>query len=101
MLLTVASSSAMAADAGWYAGASVGQAKPDIDTGELDAAVVSAFAAAGAPVISRSSMFDNTDTSYSLDVGYRFSPYFALNGAYVDLGKVNYLSSGTVIRPAR
>jgi opacity protein-like surface antigen len=50
----------------WYAEADVGKATLDHDQGFTE--------------------IDDTSTSWALRVGYRFSRYFALEGAYLDLG---------------
>jgi opacity protein-like surface antigen len=40
---------------------------------------------------SGSSNLDEADRGYSLAAGFRFSPYFAVEAAYLDLGKSSYL----------
>ena len=42
-----------------------------------------------------SSSTDNNDTGYKLQLGYQFSPNFAIEGGYVDLGKFLYSASVT------
>ncbi len=82
-LLSVAMASAFAGD--WYAVGSVGQSKAQ-DTGkaDLDQSLVS-MGVTGL----RSSMDDN-DTGYKLQLGYKFTPSWAVEGGYVDLGKFRY-----------
>ena len=55
---------------GWYAGASIGQTSVDVDGGGFQEV-------------------NDTDTGWKLYMGYRFLPYFALEGAYAALGEVS------------
>jgi hypothetical protein len=64
--------SAVAADNGFYLGASVGQTTLAIDDIEID---VDEFD------------FDADDTSYKIFVGYRILTFFAVEGSYVDFGR--------------
>jgi OmpA-OmpF porin, OOP family len=48
-------------------------------------------------LINSSDSFDGKDTGFKIFGGYRFNPYFALEVAYVDLGKATY--SGTFVHP--
>src|SRR3990170_8542390 len=86
-LVTITSPLAIAEDAGWYAGGSVGRAWADIDgrriTRELQAA---GFATTS---ISQ----DQRDTAFKLFSGYRFNKYFALEGGYFDLGEFSFVST--------
>jgi OOP family OmpA-OmpF porin len=84
---------------GWYIGVSPGQSSFDISKDELDDVIVSAYASAGAPLISGSSTFDDSDTSWSIFGGYRFNPFIAVEAGYVDLGNAPYRSSGNVNPP--
>lgn len=74
--------------AGPYVGASVGQAWVDASAGEIEAAFASddGFVASGTTI-------DDTDTGWKAFVGYRFNPFFALEGGYVDLGKATFLTN--------
>jgi OOP family OmpA-OmpF porin len=36
---------------------------------------------------------DDTDTTYTVRLGYRFNPYFAVEGGYYDLGKYGFSGS--------
>lgn len=64
--------SAVAADNGFYVGASVGQTSLAIDDVEID---VDEFD------------FDADETSYKIFVGYRIFTFFAVEGSYVDFGR--------------
>ncbi|MEH6552327.1 MAG: outer membrane beta-barrel protein [Pseudomonadales bacterium] len=76
----VAASTSIAADGSFYAGLGVGQTKVKDFDPSFDAV----------PQDSEEAYFkyDDKDTSYNLFVGYRFNPYFALEGSYVNLGEI-------------
>lgn len=99
--LTAASSMAAAAESatGWYFGISAGQAQADLDRATFDDLVTGIFLDSGISVISGSSSLDDKDTSWSAVAGYSFSPHFAIEGGYIDLGTAKYRASGTVIAP--
>lgn len=98
--LAGAASVTAAENAGWYVGFSAGQSTTDdIDQDELDFVVEEAFWDAGYPVISGSSTLDDKGTSWSIFAGYRFNPYFAVEGGYLKLGDIQYRSSGLVDPP--
>lgn len=97
LTLSMASATALAEEsAGWYFGATGGQAEADVSKAELDDIVLFAFEANGADVLSGSSTLDDSDTSFSLFGGYRFSQYFAVEASYIDLGTAEYRSAGIV-----
>lgn len=81
------SASAMADDskAGWYVGANVGQSDAHVDKEQLD----DIWARQGA---NASTSFDDKDLAYSLNGGYRFNKFFALEGSYIDFGRFDYRS---------
>lgn len=62
---------------GYYVDIGVGQAKADLDTpsGWND---------------------DDTDTAYSVGIGYKFNNYIAVEAGYLDLGKASQTGTGTV-----
>jgi len=66
---------------GLYALGELGQSKFNLDTSDVDnlATQVGGTFSKG-----------ETDTAYKLQVGYQFSPYWAVEGGYVDLGKASY-----------
>ena len=84
---------------GFYLGASGGNATYDISQRELDDISFSAFADNGAIPLNPTSSFDDTDTAFSLVGGYRFTPYLAVEGGYLDLGSTKYRGSSTVRIP--
>ncbi|MDP1683438.1 MAG: outer membrane beta-barrel protein [Burkholderiales bacterium] len=71
------SQQAFAADSGFYADIGVGYAKADLGS------------TAGFTV-------DDTDTSYSLGLGYNFNKNISVEGGYLKLGKASLSSSGSV-----
>lgn len=80
--------------AGWYIGGSIGEARFDGEQQALDARFVSLFEELRISVLSGSSSLDDSDTAFALFAGYRFSPYFALEGGYQSLGKFSYRADG-------
>ena len=85
-------STANAADlTGWYGGINLGRSDLKLNGGDIDGV----FANQG---ITSSSSIDRHDTAWSLNLGYQFNPYFALEGGYVDFGK--YDLKGDVSAPA-
>lgn len=85
------------ADTGFYVGAMAGESLFHEDQADTDAAVVNAFNVSGFTVVGASSSLDKNDFAFGGLLGYRFVPYFSLEAAYVDLGKLNYKSTGTVM----
>ena len=88
-LLAAVGSAWAAADAttlppGWYVGASVGQSRFHTDPGNLSNSLASQ---AGTPV---GGSLGDTDTGYKLRAGYQFTPNLAVEGGYVDFGKVDF-----------
>ncbi len=83
----VVSPSVFAGD--WYMAGSIGQS--DFKGGKSD--IDNALTSAG--VTGLSSRLDDKDTAYKLQVGYRFTPNLAVEGGYVDLGKLKYMASFT------
>jgi OOP family OmpA-OmpF porin len=71
---------------GWYAVGAVGQAKMK-DTGQqaMDQSLID-IGATG--LVSK--VDANYNTAYKLQLGYRVSPYAAIEAGYVDLGKYTY-----------
>jgi OOP family OmpA-OmpF porin len=83
----------LAADTGFYVGADVGQMSVDIDKGDLDTFFIEGLASEGL-FFDGSSDVDDSDTTYGLTVGYRFMPYLAVEGQYLELGEANYTANG-------
>lgn len=85
-LLLGASSLAGAAEQGWYLGLSGGETRSDLGGSDLD----STWSSQG---FTASSSVDNTDNGWKLYAGYNYSKYFAVEGGWVDLGKVSFNST--------
>ncbi|MEO6975911.1 MAG: outer membrane beta-barrel protein [Gallionella sp.] len=87
LLALVASVSpvALADDAlvGWYGGANVGQSRAKIDDERISRNLLGSG-------FSSSISDDDRATGYKIFGGYQFTPYFALEGGYFDLGKFGY-----------
>lgn len=78
---------------GPYVAISVGQSSFDVSKGDTDAI----FQDEGLTV--NSSSLDDTDIAVKLQAGYQFSPYFAVEGGYINLGSTSY--SATLNNTAR
>jgi OOP family OmpA-OmpF porin len=74
---------AHAADSNWYAVISMGQSTFDADKSDFD------DAAADAGLVVSSSKLDDNDTGYKIQAGYKFSENLAVEGGYVDLGRLS------------
>ena len=77
-------------DPGWYGVGSVGRSRLD-DSSKNN--VDSALTTGG--VTGLSSSMDDHDTAYKLQLGYKFTPNWAVEGGYVDLGKFDYRANFT------
>lgn len=86
-LATVASSGAMAADAGWYGGINAGQSRATIDDERITRNLL------GSGFTGVSIVDDEKDTGYKLYGGYKFNRNFALEGGYFDLGKFGFTAT--------
>ncbi|HEY0964111.1 MAG TPA: outer membrane beta-barrel protein [Pseudomonadales bacterium] len=87
VLATCASAPGWAQDAGWYAGASVGQTETDF----RDAELVSALRGPGYSTTALN--LDNEDTGWKVLGGYSFNKWLALEGSYADLGDFSALAT--------
>lgn len=95
LVLSMASTSSWAEGGGWYFGVTGGQAEPDLNQAVLDEIVLDGFSVVGT-VLDGSSTLDDSDTSFSLFGGYRFSQYVAVEAGYVDFGTAEYRASGLI-----
>jgi OOP family OmpA-OmpF porin len=86
---------ALAGDTGFYVGADVGTMSVDVDKGGLDSIFLDVLASEGL-FFDGSSDVDDSDTTYGLTVGYRFMPYLAVEGQYLDLGEAKYKANGDI-----
>lgn len=84
---------------GFYMTGTVGQSTSDLGSeyqAAFDDLMVFAWNEAGLDVVDADSGLDKTGFGYEIAVGYQFSPYLAVEGAYIDLGDATYDSDGTV-----
>lgn len=81
---------------GFYFGLSGGKSSFDMEKGELDGIVISSLLSERLLLTSRTSSFEDSDTTLSLVGGYNFSPYLAVEAGYIDLGAAEYRSRGIV-----
>ena len=84
-----AMSGAVAQSQGFYGGLSLGAASSDIDKSALDRELTSAG------VTGLSSDADENDVGYKAYLGYGFTPNFAVEGGYANLGSPEYKASFT------
>ena len=85
--------SAEAGDDGFYVGGSFAITRKDTESTEFElfAGDLQDFVFLFTPTDERTS-FDDSDTSYSLFVGYRFTRHIAVEGGYARLGELSYRS---------
>ena len=93
LALLAASTTALADDMAspWYVVGEVTHSKTKLDTATSDAALGGAS----------STLTKDHGNQWRLQVGYKFNPYFALEGGYIDFGKTEFTSTGgTLTGPA-
>lgn len=84
IFMLVTAPSAFAADEkGWYLGAGYGQSETDINVGKVNSGFIPPLGG----YTSASTTADETDTGWKLFGGYQFTRNWAVELAYVDLGK--------------
>jgi len=82
--------SAAAAELGVYAGVSYAQVTNHVDQGDFDALGFDILLGEGFVPDTATTSFDNKGPGYGFVVGYRLYPWLAVEGGYLDLGKVAY-----------
>lgn len=87
VLAAIASQSAVADDAGWYAGANVGQSRAKIDDPRIRTQLLQSG------LTTTSIVDDNRDTGYKLFAGYQINKNFAIEGGYFNLGRFGYVAT--------
>lgn len=87
-LALMAAPFAMAQDAGWYAGANIGQTRSSLDNTSISNSVL-----LGSGLTTSSISEDNSDRGYKLFGGYQINKYLALEGGYFDLGQFDFVTS--------
>lgn len=88
------SSSAFAADPGFYVGGGVGQARYG---GDLVGQMQDAFAQRPTLDLLSAELVDDSDTAWKLFAGYRFGNGFGLEASFVDLGSAASLYHAKVV----
>ena len=86
-MAAIASTCALADEAGWYGGANIGRSGATID----DARITRGLAAAGLGTTSIANR--ERDTTYKIYGGYQFNRYLGLEGGYFDLGKFGFTAN--------
>lgn len=86
-LAVIASPYAAADDAAWYAGASLGQSKANIDNAGISRGLL------GGGFTTTAINADDRDTGYKLFGGYQFNKNFALEAGYFDLGSFGFAAT--------
>jgi OOP family OmpA-OmpF porin len=82
------SSAQAAGNTGWYGGVSLGRSVEQLGGGAIDGAL-------GNQGLATASSLDHHSTSYNLFAGYEITPYFAVEGGYVSLGRFDFSSAVT------
>ncbi len=94
-----ATSATAAERPGFYIGGDVGQSNWNLsesDANDLTDALAGTIGGlANATIVDTSTDFSDTDTTYSLFVGYQILPWLAVEAAWMDLGNMNVESAGT------
>lgn len=86
---------AAAADTGgFYVGADGGYTLSTYSHADLDRALVANLASSDYTLSLSGSSVRDDHAPWSVDVGYRFNPYFGLEASYLQLGTVNYVARG-------
>ena len=95
LLCLGAAGTAGAAQFGLYVGGFYGDTSKDVTQQPFDD--FAAFFAEELEFIplQTATAFEDKDSGYGFLVGYRLTPYFAVEGNYMDLGKVSYRNSST------
>jgi opacity protein-like surface antigen len=106
-VVVAAASAPTVADTGFYVGATAGGSIFRRNKSDLDAAVVDAWNAVGAngpspfasSTVINSSSLKKSDVAFGALLGYRLTPAFSIEAAYIDLGQLKYNSNDTVMQP--
>jgi OmpA-OmpF porin, OOP family len=92
---TLLTQPAVADDGGLYVGASLGYTLSTYHRSDLNNALIGTFAGAGYTLVLDTSSVHDEQRPWSLDIGYRFSRYLALEASYLELGTLKYAGGGT------
>jgi opacity protein-like surface antigen len=94
-LLSAVSLDTKANEVGFYVGGALGQAKKDADRAEFELLAQDVHDFFGYTPLMGQPSYDDSDTSYSLMIGYRLNRYLAFEGGYTHLGELSYKSLTT------
>jgi OmpA-OmpF porin, OOP family len=84
VMAAITSPVTQADDMGWYFGAAAGEAETNFNNVKIgDELLGSGYATSNLRA-------DNRDNAYKIFLGYQTSPYFALEGAYFDMGTTEF-----------
>lgn len=90
-----ATSSAHAAQPGFYIGGQYGQASKEAEIRDFDIFAQQNYSLFGLTVTSGTSSLDDSDNGFGFFGGYRFTSHFAVEGSYLNLGSLKYRSRVT------
>ncbi len=97
----VATSAGAAERTGFYIGGDVGQSNWNVterDADNLTSAVADEIDFSGDVTVTGTDYeFSDTDTTYSLFIGYQFVPWLAVEASWMDLGNTNIDTRGTYV----
>jgi OOP family OmpA-OmpF porin len=90
---------ARAQQQGFYVGIAYGQAKKEAPIAPYDEYAQAIFDEVDFFANSLSSRIDDTDSAYGFVGGYRFTPHWAVEGGYAELGSIKYRSNAPGVGP--
>lgn len=88
-LALMAAPFAMAQDAGWYAGANIGQSNATIDDARITSGLLGSGLVAG-PISDT-----DRDRGFKIFGGYQYNKYFSVEAGYFDLGRFGFSTTTT------
>ena len=95
----VSGRSAQAQQEGFYVGVAYGQTKKEADIAPYDTYATGIFQQVEFFPSSFSSRVDDKDTGYGFVGGYRFTPHWAVEGGYAELGAIQYRANAQGVSP--
>jgi len=84
--------SAEAGQVGFYIGGQYGQTEKDVAVADFDNYAALFYQSTSFTVVSGTSSMDDSFNGYGFYGGYRFTPHFAVEGGYLNLGSFKYRS---------
>jgi len=86
---------ALAEKSGFYLGADVGTMSADVSKNDLDTIFIGGLADEGLTFAGTTDL-DDSDVTWAVTAGWKFIPYMAVEGQYLDLGQATYTATGDV-----